>query len=133
MVNDDGTVFTPPKNPLAQAEMQASIFSGNLKRWNSKFSEVYVQDLVCLAGEKQPQIEIQDDALRLKKIQWYRGIEKFLTDRSRLLHPPEWKRLITDDIFHFHADIQKGIQTGFSVSPQIPLRLLLSHLRFPHK
>ncbi len=120
VINDDGTVFTPPKNPLAQAEMQASIFSGNLKRWNSKFSEVYVQDIVCLAGEKQPQIEIQDDALRLKKIQWYRGIEKFLTDRSRLLHPPEWKRLITDDIFHFHADIQNGIQTGFSVSPQIP-------------
>ncbi|GAB4539565.1 MAG: hypothetical protein Fur002_04940 [Anaerolineales bacterium] len=119
---EDGSVYLAPRNPLAQAAMQASVLKGSLKNLNPKFGKIFVQDIVCLACEKTPQIDIQDNAERKKKIQWYLGIEKFITDPSQLMYPPEWQ-VRTKDISAFHADVIQAIQTGFSAPPALPKKI----------
>jgi len=114
----NGSVHQVERNPLAQAALQARILKSSLKNLNPKFGKIFVQDLVCLAGEQKPQIEIQDNADRLNKIQWYRGIEAFLLDPRQLTPPEGWDPSSTN-ISKFHEEIIKAIRTGFSSPPQL--------------
>jgi serine/threonine protein kinase len=122
VVGKDGALFTLPKNPLEQANLQRRILAGRLKHRDRKFGKIFVQDCVCLAGEEEPRFEIKDNPKRLNKVLWYKGIEKFLTDPEKLMYPPEWN-LITDDITPYHADISKAIEEGFKSTPAIPRRI----------
>lgn len=120
VLQKDGSVYTLPRNPLTQVSYQAKILQGKLKEWNPNLSKLYVQDCVCLAGEQQPRLEIDDDELRLKRVLWYRGIEKFLTSPDELLFPRERIHRVTDDIFSFHDDVKKAIEKGFRKPKPIP-------------
>ena len=122
VVGKDGALFTLPKNPLEQANLQRRILAGRLKHRDRKFGKLFVQDCVCLAGEEEPRFDIKDNPKRLNKVHWYKGIEEFLTDPDKLMYPPEWN-LITDDITSYHADITKAIEEGFKSTPIIPHRI----------
>jgi len=111
---ENGAVEIAPRNPLAQASLQASVLKGSLKGLHPKFGKLFVQDAVCLACEKEPDIrDLDDSPNRKKKIRWYKGIEEFLTDPKALIFPSEWKLKI-DDISGFHEEIIQAVQNGFS-------------------
>jgi len=72
------------ENPFLQATTAARAFREKLTGYYPELLRLPVQPCVCLAGDVEPQLSIQDDSYRINHVRWFNGIEDYFTNPSLL-------------------------------------------------